>query len=219
MRIPKIISIHILAAITIFIFHAEQTVADTWITVRWVDDGDSVVLNDDRRVRYIGINAPEIAHGNQKAEPYGYAAKNFNKRLVYKKKVRLEHGSERIDRHGRLLAYVFLGNRLFVNKELIRQGYAYYLPQKRHIRYAKGLLRAQREAMSARRGIWKNRQEKGRYRGYIGNRLSKRFHLRTCLFGKQIAKKNRIFFSNRWEAFWEGYAPGKNCLKAYWKAG
>lgn len=218
MGIPKIISSPILAAITIFIVCAEQTVADTWVTVRWVDDGDTVVLSDDRRVRYIGINAPEIAHGTQKAEPYGNAAKNFNKQLVYKKKVRLQHGSERIDRHGRHLAYVFLGNRLFVNRELIRQGYAYYLPQKKQMRYAKELLRVQREAMSARRGIWKSRQERGRYRGYIGNRSSKRFHLRTCLFGKQIAKKNRIFFSTRWEAFWEGYAPGKKCLKAYWKA-
>jgi endonuclease YncB( thermonuclease family) len=219
MKIPKIISICILAAITTFVIYDGQTIADTWSTVRWVDDGDTVVLIDDRRIRYIGIDAPEIAHGDQKAQPHGYSARNYNKRLVYKKKVRLEHESQRIDRHGRILAYVFLGNRLFVNKELIRRGYAYYLPQRRPIRYAREFLQAQREAMSARRGIWKNWQEKGRFRGYVGNRVSKRYHLRTCLFGKQIAKKNRIFFSSRWEAFWGGYAPGKRCLKAYWKAG
>jgi endonuclease YncB( thermonuclease family) len=47
--------------------------------VRWVDDGDTIVLADGRRVRYIGINAPEIAHRDQKAEPYGNTAKKFNR--------------------------------------------------------------------------------------------------------------------------------------------
>jgi hypothetical protein len=39
-----------------------------------------------RHVRYIGINAPEIAHDNHKAEPFGYAAKKYNQSLVRSKK-------------------------------------------------------------------------------------------------------------------------------------
>ena len=202
---------------TIVFLYPEPSNAATWIKVRWVDDGDTIVMIDGRRVRYIGINTPEIAHGNEKAEPFGYAAKKLNKQRVYQKTVRLEFDRERLDRYGRLLAYVFLRNGLFVNKEIIRQGYAYYLPQRQTSRYSKVLLQAQQEAMTAKRGIWQNWRENGKYRGYLGNRASKRFHLRTCHFGKKTAKGNRTFFSSKWEAFWKGYAPGKRCLKEYWK--
>ena len=211
------ISIGFFFAAVILLAAAEQLSAADWIKVRWVDDGDTVVLMDDRRVRYIGINAPEIAHGKEKAEPFGYAAKKFNIKLVHKKNVRLEYDREKKDRYGRVLAYVFLQNGLFVNKEMIRQGYAYYLPQRETIRYSKDMLKAQQEAMTAKRGIWKNWREKGKNKGYIGNRKSKRFHLRTCHFGKQTARRNRIYFSSKWEAFWKGYSPGKRCLKEYWK--
>jgi micrococcal nuclease len=191
--------------------------AKAWIKVRWVDDGDTVVLIDDRRVRYLIINAPEIAHGKEKAEPYGYAAKKFNSQLVYMNNVRLEYDREKMDRYGRTLAYVFLKNGLFVNNEIVRQGYAYYLPQRQVSRYGKELLKAQQEAMLAKRGIWKNWREKSINRGYLGNKASKRFHLKTCQFGKQTARGNRIYFSSKWEAFWKGFSPGKRCLREYWK--
>jgi micrococcal nuclease len=168
-------------------------------------------------VRYLGINAPEIAHGKEKAEPYGYAAKKLNIQLVHKKDVRLEFDREKKDRYGRTLAYVFLKNGLFVNKEIVRQGYAYNLPQRETSRYGMALLKAQQEAMTAKKGIWKNWREKSIYRGYLGNKASKRFHLKTCRFGKQIGRGNRIYFSSKWEAFWEGFSPGKRCLREYWK--
>ncbi len=46
------------------------------VSVKWVDDGDTILLADGRRVRYIGINAPEVAHPEkgQAAEPFGEAA-------------------------------------------------------------------------------------------------------------------------------------------------
>ena len=196
---------------------AAKLPAATWIKVKWVDDGDTVVLVNGKRVRYLGLNTPEIAHGKEKAEPFGYAAKKFNIRLVHKKNVRLEYDREKKDRYGRVLAYVFLDNGLFVNKELILKGYAYYLPQRYPIRYSKELLNAQQEAMTAKRGIWKNWREKGKTKGYIGNRASKRFHLKTCKFGKQTARRNRVSFESKWKAFWKGYSPGKRCLKEYWK--
>ncbi|MDL1982565.1 MAG: hypothetical protein LWX02_14125, partial [Deltaproteobacteria bacterium] len=59
-----------------------QSFAESWFNVKWVDDGDTIVLMDDRRVRYIGINAPEIDHKGKKAEPCGYSAKNYNKNMV-----------------------------------------------------------------------------------------------------------------------------------------
>ena len=52
--------------------------ADIWDRVDWVIDGDTVVLSNRQKVRYIGINAPELAHDGHMAEPYGDAAKRFN---------------------------------------------------------------------------------------------------------------------------------------------
>jgi micrococcal nuclease len=94
-----------LYAITLFI---RQGYAEEWFYVRWVNDGDTIVLKDGRRVRYIGINSPEVSHDGRKTDPYADSAKNYNKRLVFAKQVRLEFDKEKKDHYGRLLAYVYL---------------------------------------------------------------------------------------------------------------
>ena len=190
--------------------HGNAT-AEQWIKVRWVDDGDTIVLVDGRRIRYIGINAPEIAHQeyHQTAEPLGYDALRHNKILVHKKRVRLEFGKEKLDRYDRVLAYVFLPDGRFVNLEMLRKGYAFCLFREPNDSYNALFLKAQREAMKAGRGIWNSWEETGQR--YIGNRRSRRFHLKTCLFGRKISSKNRVYFSSRWDAFWAGYAPAKRC--------
>jgi len=188
---------------------AGQSNPESFYDVRWVDDGDTIVLIDGRHVRYIGINAPEIRHGGRKAEPNGYEAKRFNKNLVLSRKVRLEFGKERTDQYGRLLAYVFLEDNTLVNQEMIENGYAYCLSRKPNDRYDEIFLKAQRRAMSARIGIWCQWQEESCR--YVGNRKSRRFHLETCPFGVKISKKNKVFFSGKREAFWAGFAPCKKC--------
>ena len=181
-----------------------------WIRVQWVCDGDTIVLADGRHVRYIGINAPEIAHDNGKAERFGYAAKKYNKYLVGSKKVRLDFDKERHDRYGRLLAYIFLSDGTFVNKTMIEKGYAYVLPRKPNVKYERILLRAQRDAMLKKRGLWQNWNEKERE--YIGSKFSRRFHLKTCPYARKVKKRNRSIFKRKWDAFWLGFAPGKRCL-------
>jgi len=187
-----------------------STDAQETFKVRWVIDGDTVVLVDGRHVRYIGINAPEVDSKHQNAEPYGYQAKKYNAGLVSSKALGLQFDKERYDRFGRLLAYIFLSDGTFINKAMIAQGYAYFLPRKPNVRYHKMLLHTQREAMSAQKGIWqKIRAEEG---GYLGNRRSQRFHANTCPFGKKISPTNRVYFKSKWDAFWAGFAPGKKCL-------
>jgi len=183
--------------------------ADNWTHIRWVDDGDTIVLRDGRRVRYIGINTPEIAHADTPAEPYAYAAKRFNRKLILNKRIRLVFDAEKFDRYGRTLAYVFLSDNTFVNAELIRHGYAFFVPRKPNEIYDQIFLKTQREAMTAGEGMWQNWSEKKEQ--YIGNRRSKRFHRMTCTYGKKTSQRNRLIFRSRWDAFWEGYAPGKKC--------
>lgn len=177
--------------------------------VRWVDDGDTVVLTDGRRVRYIGVNAPEVAHENRPPERFGPEARTFNRKLVYGKKVRLEFDREKQDQYGRVLAYVFLQDGTFVNAELVKRGYAYYVFRRPNTKYDPLLLGLQREAMAKRLGMWEKFPDQ---RGpFPGNRHSRRFHRTTCPFGKATSPKHRIIFKTKYDALWAGYSPCKKC--------
>jgi micrococcal nuclease len=68
-----------------------------------VIDGDTILLEDGRRVRYAGINAPE------QADPYFREATRANNLLVGGKEVRLEFGRGNTEKHQRELAYIYVG--------------------------------------------------------------------------------------------------------------
>jgi len=117
-------------------------------------DGDTVVLVGGERVRYIGVDTPELHHPKRPVEAYAREAWAFNRRLVEGKQVRLEFDVQRRDRYGRLLAYVFLEDGTFVNAELIQQGYAQILTIPPNVKYQERFLVWQRQAREARRGLW-----------------------------------------------------------------
>ena len=199
--------------VCLLLFLCQQASTAEWNHVKWVVDGDTVVLVDGQKVRYIGINAPELAHEDHDAEPFAEVSKRFNALLVNRRKVRLEYDRERFDRYRRLLAYVFLENATFVNAEILSNGYAYLLKKRPNLKYDKILLQSQRSAMSAKKGIWQNWKEKKN--AVIGNKNSHRFHLPTCPYGKKIKLKNRVVFRKKWDAYWEGYAPAKRCMPVF----
>ncbi len=89
-------------------------------TVIQVIDGDTIIIEGDYRVRYIGIDTPEI---RPTVEAYGLEAWQANRELVEGKEVRLERDVSETDRYGRLLRYVYVDD-VFVNAELVRQGLA-----------------------------------------------------------------------------------------------
>jgi micrococcal nuclease len=178
-------------------------------SVRRVNDGDTVQLDDGRPVRYIGVNTPEITHERNTAEPFGFEARAYNIELVGSQRIRLEFDIERFDDYGRTLAYVFLADGSMVNERLVQAGLAYCLYKMPNVKYDACLLKAQREAMRARHGIWKDwRETEGKY---VGNRNSRRFHAVACPEVKRISPKNRILFLKRWDAFWAGYSPSREC--------
>lgn len=76
-----------------------------------VIDGDTIRVNLDGKtesVRLIGIDTPETVHPSAPAEPFGREASAFTERAVDGKTVWLEFDAQKRDRHGRLLAYVWL---------------------------------------------------------------------------------------------------------------
>jgi endonuclease YncB( thermonuclease family) len=123
-----------------------------WATVKRVPDGDGAALEDGRRVRYIGIDTPEISsHG--RPEPYAQEAKELNQALVVGKQVRLERDRSDTDGYGRLLRYVWAGD-LLVNAELVRRGAAFALPIPPDTRHQELFARLEAEARRQRRGLW-----------------------------------------------------------------
>ncbi len=131
--------------------------ADREAFVQRVVDGDTAVLATGERVRYIGVDTPELHHPRKPVEFYAREAKEFNRNLVEGKTVRLEWDVQRYDKYGRLLAYLFLPDGTFVNAELIRQGYAQLLTIPPNVKYADLFVRCQKEAREANRGLWRKR--------------------------------------------------------------
>lgn len=193
-----------------FLMSPASSYSEEWVRAKHVVDGDTIILDNEDVVRYIGIDAPEIDHKENIAEPYGFVSRDFNKKLVLSERLFLEYDQREKDRHGRRLAYVFLENGLFVNQFLIEHGYAFYLYNKENLKYQDLLIKKQQEAMTSKRGIWKNWREKSDH--YIGNVNSKRFHIPSCPYGQKTAAKNMLFFGSSWDAFWQGYSPCRQCL-------
>lgn len=129
-------------------------------TVAWVVDGDTVELKNGKKVRYIGIDTPEVrkrigGEWQYMPEPYAIEAKKFNDEMIRGKNVRLEFDAEKEDKYGRWLAYVYSGDKM-VNAELLKQGYASLLTFPPNVKHIDLLVKAQKEAQENRRGIWKD---------------------------------------------------------------
>jgi len=71
------------------------------------------------------VDTPETKHPNKPVEYFGEEASRFTKGMVEGKKVRLEFDWQQRDRYGRLLAYVYLMDGIFLNAEIIKQGYGF----------------------------------------------------------------------------------------------
>lgn len=125
-------------------------------TVVRVVDGDTIQVDVGgslERVRYIGIDTPETVHPRKPVECFGKEASARNEALVGGKKVRLERDVTDRDRYGRLLRYVYVGD-VFVNLELVREGYAKVSTYPPDVEHTDALVAAQRDAREANRGLW-----------------------------------------------------------------
>jgi micrococcal nuclease len=112
-------------------------------------DGDTIEIEGGYRVRYEGIDAPELA------DRYGTQAYEANKDLVDGKKVRLEFTESEPDLYGRVLAYIWKDN-LFVNERLVADGLAQVLWYNKMAKpkYYERLKRAEDAAKQDHWGMW-----------------------------------------------------------------
>lgn len=122
-------------------------------TVSYVVDGDTFVLESGEKVRLIGIDAPESQDPNKPVEYFSERSKGYLQHLISGQEVRLEFGDERTDKYGRLLCYVYVGDSIFANLEMIKKGYAMaYLrfPHAKEAEFLEAEISARRQAI----GMW-----------------------------------------------------------------
>ena len=175
-----------------------------------VADGDTVTLDTGQRVRLLGIDAPEMEKEGQPADFLAHKAKRVMIDLAQGKRVHLEYDRLRYDRYGRTLAYLILPDGTNLSLEMVRQGLAHVYTIPPNLRFREELLSAQREAISAHRGIWLEALKQSEPY-YIGNRRSLLFHRPTCHLGENTSQNNRVLFKSPTEAYEQGYSPCRTC--------
>ena len=136
-------------------------------TVNRVYDGDTLDIEPHGKVRLIGIDTPEKdpSHRDRYLEKQGIsasrqreiyqAAKHFNLRHVAGQTVTLVTDDPLRDRHGRLLAYVYLADGRLLNSMLLDQGLA-AVYRKFTFRLKEEFLAVEAHARQAKVGLWAN---------------------------------------------------------------
>ena len=131
-------------------FCSNQALAWEGIVVK-VIDGDSLKVQRDgeiHEIRLYGIDTPEYR------QPYSNKAKQFTKRLAYRKIVTLQEKD--VDRYGRIVAVVMAQGKV-VNRELVRKGLAWFYPRYcREQPLCKELRKLEERAKDDRRGLWRD---------------------------------------------------------------
>ena len=93
----------------------------TYVYVSKVVDGDTFEMSDNVTIRLLCVDAPE------KGKKGYEESKEFLASVILDKEVRLEKDISDKDAYGRLLRYVYAnisGAELFVNEQIVQEGYA-----------------------------------------------------------------------------------------------
>ncbi len=166
-------------------------------------DGDTIVLTDGRRVRYVSIDTPE------RGDHFFTEASMLNRRLVEGKQIKMYSGTRETDRYGRTLAWVEVDG-VAVAETLITMGLAHITGYRDSKMFIPRLITRQREAMDHRRGIWEHFLE-DETRQYVASVTAFRFHRLECPAAERIKRDQLLRYDSAWEAYYDGLSPCNRC--------
>ncbi len=134
--------------------------------VSWIYDGDTIKVEEIGKVRLIGIDAPEYKASHRdryyqkrfavsldRLRQISRKAKEFNIAEAKGKRVRLVTDKIERDKHGRLLAYVYLPDGKMLNRQLLSSGLASVF-RRFEFRYKKEFLKLEQHAQRKKLGLW-----------------------------------------------------------------
>jgi len=121
-----------------------------------VVDGDTfeaIIDGREETVRLILVDTPETVHPSKPVEPFGPEASQYAKETLEGKDVRLELDVSERDQYGRVLAYVWIGDRMF-NEMLLEKGLARVAVFPPDVKYVDRFREIEKEAKRKGIGIW-----------------------------------------------------------------
>lgn len=158
----KIASLLIVLFLSATLLHAAEFKG----RVTWIYDGDTLKVENIGKVRLIGIDTPEYKASYRdnyyrkqfninadKLRLISQQAKVFNIKRTKGKRVRLVTGDEERDKHGRLLAYLYLPGGEMLNRLLLEKGLATVF-RRYDFRYKREFLKLEKKARQRKRGLW-----------------------------------------------------------------
>ena len=187
------------------------------IKVVEVIDGDTVKLENGKILRYIGIDAPETRKKIKEKwtynpAPFAEEAKEYNKKLVEGKYIRVDFDVKKIDEYGRLLGYVFVDN-TFVNAKLLEEGLAVLYTRPPNVKYVDLFVKLQKKARQEEKGLWGNCKVIDASSAYkfigqirtVRGRVLSTYRSQNCIFlnfGKEWRKDfTVVIFKENWDYF------------------
>lgn len=129
---------------------------DERVRISYVQDGDTLMLSDGRRLRLIGINTPELAKQGGNAQSGAIAARDRLRQLVFvnRQQLSLRFDQERNDRYGRLLAHAFFADGHNLTEQLLSEGEGTQLVVPPNTWQVNCYHRASQTARQQHKGIW-----------------------------------------------------------------
>lgn len=130
-------------------------------------DGDTArffINGESRTVRFLSINAPEIAHDDIKEEFYGVESSEYACKLLSRAssiKLQYDPKSDKVDKYDRVLAWVYVDGEL-LQKELVSKGYAEVKYVYADYLYSKELKELENISKEKKLGMWSNVSNKSR---------------------------------------------------------
>lgn len=136
-----------------------------------VSDGDTITVRingREDRIRFCGVDAPEVSHGNQPGQPLGNESRELLRSLISAAGNQVIIAPAERDRYGRLVAEVFVSagkgteEEKLLSYELVKAGMAYHYA-KYSGRCPNGgeiLAEAEQEAKAKRLGVWSGNYQK-----------------------------------------------------------
>lgn len=126
------------------------------VVIRSVTDGDTLVLNDGRKVRLLGINTPELGFGGEASEPYAVDAKDYVESLWQaEQSAKIGVGRQQKDKYGRVLAHVFIGE-INVVEQLLAKGWGFANVRPPDLELANCYADIATKAQQANLAVWAN---------------------------------------------------------------
>ncbi|MET4695813.1 thermonuclease family protein [Endozoicomonas lisbonensis] len=121
----------------------------------YIVDGDTLWLEDGRKVRLASVNTPETAHDGLKDEPFGDQATEALRGLLKNSpRLQMQRAERGEDKHGRVLAHLFMPDGRSVEAILLEKGLAFQLFPDDRSAYNDCFSERENDARKAGRGVW-----------------------------------------------------------------